>query len=267
MRSRLPTYFISHGGGPWPFMPEKLSGTYRELATFLTGLPGRIGVTPKALLVISGHWEELDFAVMTHPQPPMLYDYYGFPPHTYQVRYAAPGSPELAARVISLIRAAGLESHADSLRGFDHGTFTPLSVMYPKADVPVVQLSLRTDFDPAAHMALGRALAPLRDQGVLIIGSGLSYHNLRAMGAPGREPSRQFDDWLGVALKSDPQAREGHLLRWESAPAARFAHPREEHLLPLMVAVGAAFDEPCERVYHEDDFMGAISVSSFRFGL
>ncbi len=266
MHSRLPTYFISHGGGPWPFMPEKLNDTYRPLAAFLVALPAKIGVTPTALLVISGHWEEADFAVMAHPRPPMLYDYYGFPPHTYQVQYAAPGSPALAARVGALLAAAGLKSHADGQRGFDHGTFTPLAVMYPQADVPVVQLSLREDFDPAAHIALGRALAPLRDEGVLIIGSGLSYHNLRVMGAAGREPSRQFDHWLGAALGADPQARETHLLQWESAPAARFAHPREEHLLPLMVAVGAAFDEPCERVYHEDDFMGAISVSSFRFG-
>lgn len=266
MHSRLPTYFISHGGGPWPFMPEKLSGTYRELAAFLAGLPRQIGVTPKALLVISGHWEETDFAVMAHPQPPMLYDYYGFPPHTYQVQYPAPGAPALAARVGTLIAAAGLATRQDQRRGFDHGTFTPLSVMYPQADVPVVQLSLRADFDPAAHIALGRALAPLRDEGVLIIGSGLSYHNLRAMSAAGREPSRRFDDWLGVALGADPQERGSHLLRWEAAPAARLAHPREEHLLPLMVAVGAAFDEPCERVHHQDDFMGAISVSSFRFG-
>ena len=247
-------------------MPERLDGSYRELAAFLAGLPARIGVTPKALLVISGHWEEADFAVMAHPEPPMLYDYYGFPPHTYQVRYAAPGAPDLAARVGALITAAGFATHADDERGFDHGTFTPLAVMYPHADVPVVQLSLRADFDPAAHIALGRALAPLREEGVLVIGSGLSYHNLRAMGAMGREPSRQFDDWLCAALAADPQARVNHLLHWEAAPAARFAHPREEHLLPLMVAVGAAFDEPCERVYHEDDFMGAISVSSFRFG-
>jgi len=247
-------------------MPEKLNGTYRPLAAFLADLPQRIGVAPQALLVISGHWEAPDFAVMTHPQPPMLYDYYGFPPHTYQVQYPAPGSPALAARVGALIAAAGLATHADAQRGFDHGTFTPLAVMYPQADVPVVQLSLRDDFDPAAHIALGRALAPLRDEGVLIIGSGLSYHNLRAMGAMGREPSRQFDDWLCKALGADPQARASYLLQWEVAPAARFAHPREEHLLPLMVAVGAAFDEPCERVYHQDDFMGAISVSSFRFG-
>ncbi len=266
MHKPLPTYFISHGGGPWPFMPEQRNGSYRGLAAFLAGMPAQIGVTPRALLVISGHWEEPDFAVMAHPRPPMLYDYYGFPPHTYQVRYAAPGAPSLAARVGALVAAAGLATHADTQRGFDHGTFTPLAVMYPQADVPVLQVSLRADFDPAAHLALGRALAPLRDEGVLIIGSGLSYHNLRAMGASAREPSRQFDDWLAAALGADPQARAAQLLQWEAQPAARFAHPREEHLLPLMVAVGAAFDEPCERVYQQHDFMGAISVSSFRFG-
>jgi aromatic ring-opening dioxygenase catalytic subunit (LigB family) len=156
MTTRLPTYFISHGGGPWPFMPDRLDTTYRQLAAFLSDMPRQIGVTPKALLVITAHWEEHDFAVQAHPQPPMLYDYYGFPPHTYEVRYPAPGSPALAERVRGLIIGAGFQSHLDTERGFDHGTFTPLSVMYPQADVPVVQLSLRADFDPAAHIALGR---------------------------------------------------------------------------------------------------------------
>jgi aromatic ring-opening dioxygenase catalytic subunit (LigB family) len=266
MTSRLPTYFISHGGGPWPFMPDSLNTTYRALAAFLRDVPRQIGVMPKALLVITAHWEEHDFAVQAHPQPPMLYDYYGFPPHTYQVQYPAPGSPALAERVRGLIVAAGFKSHLDAERGFDHGTFTPLSVMYPQADVPVVQLSLRADFDPAAHIALGRALAPLRDDGILIIGSGLSYHNLRAMGPVARVPSKQFDDWLGQALAAPPALREQHLLDWEAAPAARFAHPREEHLLPLMAAVGAAFDESALRVYHEETFFGAVTVSSYRFG-
>jgi aromatic ring-opening dioxygenase catalytic subunit (LigB family) len=220
----------------------------------------------KALLVITAHWEERDFTIQANPHPPMLYDYYGFPPHTYHVKYPAPGSPALAERVSGLIAAAGFAGHLDGERGFDHGTFTPLSVMYPKAEVPVVQLSLRADFDPAAHIALGRALAPLRDEGVLIIGSGLSYHNLRAMGPVARTPSKQFDDWLGAALAADPRAREQRLLDWESAPAARFAHPREEHLLPVMVAVGAAFDEASERIYAEDDFFGGVTVSSYRFG-
>lgn len=266
MTIRLPTYFISHGGGPWPWMPES-QAMYRNLAASLAAMPGELGMTPKALLVITAHWEERDFAVQAHPHPGMVYDYYGFPPHTYQVKYPAAGSPELAERVRGLIAGAGLASHLDPERGFDHGTFTPLAVMFPKADVPVVQLSLRADFDPAAHIALGRALAPLRDEGVLIIGSGLSYHNLRAMGPVARAPSKQFDDWLGMALAADPQARERYLLDWEAAPAARFAHPREEHLLPLMVAVGAAFDEAGTRTYGEDNFFGGVTVSSYRFGV
>ena len=267
MKNLLPTYFISHGGGPWPYMPEQLSGRYRNLAAALADMPRQIGVTPRAILMVSGHWEERDFAVQAHPQPPMLYDYYGFPPHTYQVHYDAPGDPVLAGRVRDLIVAAGFASHLDGERGFDHGAFTPMAVMYPQANVPVVQLSLRADFDPGAHIALGRALAPLRGEGVLIIGSGLSYHNLRAMGPAAREPSKQFDDWLGGTLSSDPAARARGLVSWEAAPAARFAHPREEHLLPLMVALGAAFDETCERVYHEDDLFGAVTVSSYRFGV
>ena len=266
MKTPLPTYFISHGGGPWPYMPEQLSGRYRNLAAALADMPRQIGVTPRAILMVSGHWEERDFAVQAHPQPPMLYDYYGFPPHTYQVHYDALGDPALAGQVRDLIVAAGFASHLDGERGFDHGAFTPMAVMYPQANVPVVQLSLRADFDSGAHIALGRALAPLRGEGVLIIGSGLSYHNLRAMGPAAREPSKQFDHWLGGTLSSDPAARARGLVNWEAAPAARFAHPREEHLLPLMVALGAAFDETCERVYHEDDLFGAVTVSSYRFG-
>ena len=207
MKTPLPTYFISHGGGPWPYMPEQLSGRYRNLAAALADMPRQIGVTPRAILMVSGHWEERDFAVQAQPQPPMLYDYYGFPPHTYQVHYDAPGDPALAGRVRDLIVAAGFASHLDGERGFDHGAFTPMAVMYPQANVPVVQLSLRADFDPGAHIALGRALAPLRGEGVLIIGSGLSYHNLRAMGPAAREPSKQFDHWLGGTLSSDPAAR------------------------------------------------------------
>ena len=265
MSTRLPTYFISHGGGPWPWMPAS-QGMYRNLAASLAAMPGELPAVPRALLVITAHWEEPEFTIQAHPQPPMLYDYYGFPPETYLVKYPAPGSPALAEQVRGIIAGAGFAARLDYQRGFDHGTFTPVSVIYPKAQIPVVQLSLRADFDPAAHIALGRALAPLRDQGVLIIGSGLSYHNLRAMGAVARVPSKQFDDWLGVALAAAPAARELYLVEWEAAPAARFAHPREEHLLPLMVAVGAAFDESAERVYHEDNFFGGVTVSSFRFG-
>ncbi len=262
----LPTYFISHGGGPWPYVPE-MRARFLPLERALQDMPRQLGVTPKAVLVISGHWEDDVHAVMASTRPGMVYDYGGFPPHTYQVQYRAPGSPALAGRVVQLLEAAGLPTRLDSERGFDHGTFVPLYVMYPDAQVPVVELALRHGYDPAGHLALGRALAPLRDEGVLIVGSGLSYHNLRQFGPQGRLPSQAFDGWLQQALvNSTPSAREQALLHWSEAPSARLAHPREDHLIPLMVAVGAAFDEPGTCVYHEDAVMGGLTVSSFRFG-
>lgn len=264
--TRLPTYFISHGGGPWPYMPE-MAPAMAKLKHALESIAGELGTRPKAVLIISGHWEEREFAVSSGATPGMIYDYGGFPPHTYQIRYGAPGEPELAARVHGLLTAAGLPSKLDPQRGYDHGTFVPLAVMYPQADVPVVQLSLRMDFDPATHLAVGRAIAPLRDEGVLIVGSGLSYHNLRAFGPAGGPASHAFDAWLQEALtRTAPEERAERLQRWSQAPAARQAHPREEHLLPLMVAVGAAQDEPGETIYHEGDFFGAMAVSNFRFG-
>jgi len=266
MTSTLPTYFISHGGGPWPWMKAEMGDRYARLEAALADMPRQIGRRPDAILMVSAHWEESAFTVMANPRPPMVYDYGGFPEHTYQVRYDAPGSPDLARRVQGLIEAAGLPARLDAERGFDHGAFSPMAAIYPKADVPMVQLSLRRGLDPAEHIALGRALAPLRDENVLIIGSGLSYHNLRQFGPQARDVSKAFDDWLGDAVLEAPARRVERLLDWDSAPAARIAHPREEHLIPLMVAVGAAEGEGGERVYHEDAFMGGIAVSSFRFG-
>ena len=265
--SRLPTYFISHGGGPWPWMKKEMGGVYDRLAAALADMPRQIGRTPDAILMVSAHWESPVFTVQGNPRPPMIYDYGGFPAHTYEVRYQAPGSPELAQRVKSLLAAAGLPAAIDPERGFDHGMFSPMKAMYPDADVPVVQLSLKRGLDPAEHLALGRALAPLRDENVLIVGSGLSYHNLRNFGPQAHGVSKDFGDWLDhTAVEAAPGERVKRLQEWASAPSARMAHPREEHLVPLMVAVGAAEQEPGERVYHEDDFMGGLVVSSYRFG-
>ena len=265
--TRLPTYFISHGGGPWPWMKEQMGGAYDQLEASLARMPAEIGVTPRAVLMVSAHWEAPRFTVQTHPNPPMLYDYGGFPEFTYHVQYAAPGAPAVAARVRALLAGAGIDSAEDPARGFDHGMFAPMAVIWPQADVPVVQLSLRQGLDPAEHLALGRALAPLRDEGILVVGSGLSYHNLRAFGPAARAPSAAFDAWLGETLAlADASARSAALAAWERAPAARLAHPREEHLLPLMVALGAAEGEAATRVYHERDFFGGITVSSWRLG-
>ncbi len=264
---RLPVFFLSHGGGPWPWMKEQTAGSYDKLAASLARLPALLGTTPEAVLMVSAHWEEREFTVMSNPRPGMIYDYSGFPEHTYRVQYDAPGSPAVAQRVQTLIGAAGIDVLADADRGFDHGTYSPLAVVYPAANVAVLQLSLKHGLDPAQHLAVGRALAPLRDEGVLIIGSGLSYHDLRAFGPAGAVPSATFDRWLQDSLVgTGSEERATALMNWQAAPAARQAHPREEHLLPLMVAAGAAVDDTARCVYHEDRFLGAITVSSFQFG-
>jgi aromatic ring-opening dioxygenase catalytic subunit (LigB family) len=170
----------------------------------------------------------------------MYYDYSGFPPEAYEIKWPAPGDPALAAHVRDLCGRAGFETAEDSERGFDHGTFTPLKQAYPDADVPVVQLSLMASLDAGEHLRLGRALAPLRDEGVFIIGSGDSFHNMRKFGPAAREPSQAFNAWLTDALTGDPGEREKKLTAWASAPEARVCQPREDHLLPLMVVAGAA---------------------------
>jgi aromatic ring-opening dioxygenase catalytic subunit (LigB family) len=268
--TRFPSLFIPHGGGPWPFLdgPMGRQGFWRGLDGYLRGLDAALGARPKALLVISGHWEAPRPTLSTAKAPGMLYDYYGFPEHTYRIDYPAPGAPDLAPRVEALLAAAGLASDEDAERGYDHGTFVPLMVMYPDADIPVLQLSLRDDLDPAAHIALGRALAPLRDEGVLILGSGLSYHNLRGFFSrdPGGDVAAQaFDDWLTEAVEqADIAERDRRLTAWETAPGARACHPREEHLLPLMVAAGAGGADQGRRTF--SDKVNGKAISAFQFG-
>lgn len=265
--TRLPAYFLSHGGGPWPYMQGEFRQHFDQLEASLQAIAHTPDMPPKAILVVSGHWETADFCVSSHASPPMLYDFGGFPEHTYHVQYPAPGQPQLAQRVADLLNNGGMQASLDATRGFDHGTYSLLQPMFPQADVPVVQLSVRRDFDPAAHLAAGHLLAPLRDEGVLILGSGLSYHNLRAFNAAGQAASQQFDGWLQNTLCNlPPEQRARQLENWQSAPAARAAHPREDHLLPLMVALGTAQQEAGTCVFHQKDFMGALSVSSFRFG-
>ena len=265
MSARLPTVFISHGGGPWPFMAIEPPGAYDGLAAWLRALPHAIGATPAAVLVVSAHWEENEPTVMTNARPPLLYDYYGFPPETYRLRYDAPGSPRLAQRVRTLLHDADIACHDDDARGYDHGVFVPMMLAFPAADVPIVQLSIRRDLDPAAHLELGRALAPLRDEGVLIAGSGMTYHNLRAFGEAGRAPSAQFDAWLtDTVTGSAGAARSARLERWAAAPAARAAHPREDHLIPLMVVVGAAEEDAGRATFSST--VRAIKLSCYQLG-
>ena len=258
-----PSLFIPHGGGPCFFMPDP-QGMWARMADYLRALPASLPEPPRAILVVSGHWEERAFAFTgSAGHPGLIYDYYGFPPETYALEWPAPGAPWLAERGAGLLRAAGLPTAIDAERGFDHGVFVPLKVAFPDAEVPVVQMSLHASLDPALHLAAGEALAPLREEGVIVLGSGMSFHNLRAMGDPRvAEPSRAFDRWLGEAAASTAEERAARLARWEQAPWARLCHPREEHLLPLMVAAGAS-GSPGMHDYGEMVLGGA--VSAFRF--
>lgn len=265
--AQLPTYFISHGGGPWPWLDEGiLPLSFEGLREPLASIPTEVGRTPKAVLLVSAHWEEPEFTLQTSPNPPMIYDYYGFPQHTYEIQYPAPGAPEVAARVGELLTQAGIEVRYDDTRGYDHGVYAPMFIVYPDADVPIFQMSLREGLDPAEHLAVGRALAPLRDEDVLIICSGVpSYHNMRVRDVP--VESRGFDDWLTETMvDSSIEDRIDRLMQWEGAPYSRVAHPREEHFIPGMVAVGAAGDDTGYRHYHEGDVMGWMAASGYRFG-
>ena len=268
--ARMPTFYIAHGGGPCFFMEPKNGpkDMWDRLAAYLRGLAESLETRPKAVVVISGHWEEAMPTVQVNEHPSLLFDYYNFPEHTYRLTYPAPGSPELASHIRTLLGQAGFTSGEDRARGFDHGVFVPFLLVFPDADIPVVQLSLHHSLDPALHLAIGQALAPLRDEGVLIVGSGMSFHNNRALFADDprvMEAAAAFDGWLAEAVtEPDPAARNERLTDWETAPYARFCHPREEHLLPLMVAAGAASEDTATRDY-SDKIMGN-ALSGFRFG-
>lgn len=263
---RMPVVFLPHGGGPWPFVDVGF-GDKAELdglAAYLRSIKDVPRVKPRAILAVSAHWEEPVFTVMSGERPPLLFDYYGFPPESYKLTWPAPGDPVLAARVRVLLEKAGFATAENRERGFDHGTFVPLKLTYPEAEIPVVQLSLRRGLDPAEHIAMGRALAPLRDEGVLIVGSGMSYHNLRAFGPQGRGPSEAFDKWLNEAATAEPEERTARLSKWSQAPSARQVHPREEHLIPLMVVAGAAGADRGKNAYN-GTLLG-LRLSAHHFG-
>ena len=263
---RQPAIFLPHGGGPCFFMDWNWgpAGTWNATQHFLEGLAATLPAPPRALLVISGHWEEPAFTASAASRPELIFDYSGFPEHTYRLTWPAPGSPELAERVAGLLGRAGLPAAVSASRGFDHGVFVPFKVAFPQAQIPVVALSLVASLDPALHLAAGRALAPLRDEGVLIVGSGMSFHNLRGYFRPEtRERARAFDAWLTRAVASPAAERDALLTGWREAPFAAYSHPREEHLIPLMVAAGAGGETPGTHIFG-DEPMGA-AISAYRF--
>jgi aromatic ring-opening dioxygenase catalytic subunit (LigB family) len=262
---RFPTLFLSHGGGPWPWV-DGMKQQFAKTAVEFAKLPQQLPSRPKAVLVITGHWEAREFTVSTAANPPMDYDYSGFPEHTYRISYPAPGSPALAARVVDLLGAAGIAVREDEKRGFDHGTFVPLSLMYPDADVPIVLLSLKSNYDPAEHIRVGALLQPLREEGVLIVGSGLTYHNMRGFGQDASTAvADAFEDFLNRAITApDASVRNDMLVHWQSAPSARLAHPREDHLIPLMVVAGAAGNDIGRRIFV--DHVRKVAMASYAFG-
>jgi aromatic ring-opening dioxygenase catalytic subunit (LigB family) len=265
-QNRQPSLFLPHGGGPcffkdWTWGP---ADTWHATQRFLESVAGSLPGQPKALLVVSGHWEEPAFTASAAARPELIFDYSGFPAHTYQLTWPAPGDPALAEKVIGLLRKSGLQARASFNRGYDHGVFVPLKVVFPHAEIPVVTLSLDQSLDAAQHIAAGQALAPLRDEGVLIIGSGMSFHNLRGYSSPETpERARAFDTWLTAAVKSSAPERNALLAKWQTAPFAAYAHPREEHLIPLMVAAGAGGEAPGKLIF-TDEPMGA-RISAYRF--
>ncbi|CAG1004109.1 4,5-DOPA dioxygenase extradiol [Methylophilaceae bacterium] len=265
MGTTFPAFFVSHGGGPWPYI-DGLKAQYANTAHAFRQIPQSLPSRPAAVLVITGHWEAPEFTVSTAEHPPTEHDYHGFPEHTYHIRYPAPGSPSLAARVRELLDKAGITSAEDASRGFDHGTFVPLGLMYPDADVPIVKLSLKSTYDPAGHILAGQALQPLRNEGVLILGSGLTYHNMRGFGrADAMQASEEFERYLHDAVtEPDHMLRLEKLKKWETAPMARLVHPREDHLMPLMVVAGAAGKDEGQRILLEKAMN--VVMGSYRFG-
>jgi 4,5-DOPA dioxygenase extradiol len=246
--------YFSHGGGPLPILGD---ASHQAMVDFMLWLPSQLR-KPDAIIVISAHWEESAATLLGAHTPPMFYDYYGFPDEAYKVSYPAPGSPNLANRIAELLRKDNIASHIDPLRGFDHGLFIPLKLMYPQADIPSLQLSLLRGLNPAAHIALGKALRGLMYENILVVGSGFSFHNMRAFSWQGintLDPANDaFQNWL-IEVCTGPitqTEREQHLIGWEKAPSARYCHPREEHLLPLHVCLGMS-DKPAKVIF--DDYI------------
>ncbi len=263
---KFPVTYITHGGGPWPFMDRTGMGpdeAFQEMENWMRELSNTLPEQPKAVLVLSAHWEEPVVSVMSTSRPQLFFDYYGFPEHTYELTYPAQGDPELAFRIQTLLNMEGIPARLDDGRDYDHGTFIPFMLIYPEAQLPIVQLSLRSDLDATFHIELGRALAPLREEGVWVVGSGMSYHNLRRFGSAATLPSRAFDEWLTGAVLSENVRRNQLLIHWNEAPEARVCHPRAEHLIPLMVVAGAAGKDAGKRIFHTE-LMGA-AVSAYEF--
>ncbi|BDY05763.1 class III extradiol ring-cleavage dioxygenase [Ferrimonas sp. YFM] len=257
MTRHYSSFYLSHGGGPMPLLGDP---GHQQMVDRLKAVAQTMA-TPSAIVLVSAHWEADRPSITSAASPSLIYDYYGFEERAYQIQYPAPGAPELALEIHQKLHQAGLSPQLDEQRGFDHGMFVPLSILFPEAPLPVVQLSLNSNLDVAQHIEMGRALKGLGDGKVLVIGSGFSFHNMRAFFAPDQGQANQanaaFERWLIETCTSprlsEAQRRE-RLIRWEQAPGARFCHPREEHLLPLMLCYGV--NESAASEHHELKILG-----------
>lgn len=231
-------------------MPLMEDPSHAKMVDYLRGIESSIE-RPEAIVLVSAHWECAQPTITAGASPELYYDYTGFPPETYDLSYPAPGSPSLASEVAELLTDAGFEPQLDTDRGFDHGVFVPMLLMYPDASIPIIQLSMLSSLDPAAHIQMGAALRPLADRNVMVLGSGFTFHNMRAF-APALSgdatdalldaENEAFEQWLRDTCTSadlTEDERHQHLVNWADAPGARWCHPREEHLLPLHVCYGA----------------------------
>ncbi len=251
--------FILHGGGPLPILGDE---NHLHLIHFLSNL-GKSIPRPKAVIVISAHWEEPVPTITSGAKPELIYDYYGFPQESYDIKYPAAGNPELATLIQNGLKQNAKTVLLDSARGFDHGMFVPLKLVYPEADIPVIQISLQKDLNPEQHIELGRALAKVSLEDVLILGSGSSFHNLKYLMTKDNslvEKAKLFNHWLQQAVMN---SNLDELVNWADAPHAKFCHPREEHLLPLMVCAGFASElNLAPELIYDENLMG-MPMSGF----
>lgn len=268
--NKLPTFYIPHGGGPWHVMDDSFGDPegYSKLRKYLIKWGKEYSTKTKAILIISAHWEEDKPTIHFGEKPPLFFDYYGFPESTYKLKWTAPGNSELALKIENLLRANGFSTKRELYRGFDHGTFVPLMISFPEAKIPIVQLSLVNTLEPSTHISIGKVLEPLRSEGVLIIGSGMSYHNMSgfiSVSSRATDISKQFDDWLKKTVEGNNiDERNRKLINWRNAKGALDCHPRSEHLTPLFVVAGASGND--KGILDFNSKLMNINVSGYKFG-
>jgi len=265
MKKKGTVLYIPHGGGPLPILGDP---SHKAMVKFLENIKSKIN-KPSSIIVISAHWEEDEVKITSGKKPSLIYDYYGFPEASYKITYPVPGNHKLANKIKTLLEAKNINSKLDPKRGFDHGVFIPLKIIYPDASIPCVQISLLKNLDPKKHIEIGKALTSLIYENILLLGSGMSFHNLEILLSASKNidndnaKNKEFDDWLvsvctGKELENDK--REKELVEWIKAPSARFCHPREEHLIPLHVCYGVNC-EKADLIFN--DYINDKKVSAF----